>query len=357
MSAAASALAALEVAAERVRSEHSPDPRLGVFEVSAQPRGDRVALVGAVSDPEALRALHAELALLPLDLPLVDEVVRLPDLDDDQPDHALVGSPLLPMMSEPEICVQQVSQQVLGRRLLVLLRRGKWLQCRSEEGYLGWVHTGYVVQLSEVEARGWEVGAGGESCWSFGAELRDESTDARLVPIPWGAIVVREHDGRVRLPDGRRGAVRGDLMPLSERAGRFPADGEALVESALKWMGSPYIWGGVTPAGVDCSGLAQGTYRLHGWLLPRDADQQSRTGEAFEPGADFSACRPGDLLFFSETGVRVTHVTISMGGSRIVHASLGNGGVGINDLLGDLEYERELRQLFVGARRIFPAPL
>jgi cell wall-associated NlpC family hydrolase len=103
---------------------------------------------------------------------------------------------------------------------------------------------------------------------------------------------------------------------------------------------------------VDCSGLAQAVYRTHGILLPRDSDLQATAGEEVDPGRDFSALLPGDLLFFAEEAHRVTHVALSRGGSRIIHASLGNGGVRRNDLLGGTRYEDELRRLFVGARRI-----
>ncbi|HYW07318.1 MAG TPA: C40 family peptidase, partial [Longimicrobium sp.] len=117
-------------------------------------------------------------------------------------------------------------------------------------------------------------------------------------------------------------------------------------------MGVPYLWGGVTMGGVDCSGFVQALYRLHGKTLPRDSDQQSRAGAHVDPGDDFSQLQPGDLLFFSEDAGRVTHVTMSTGGSRIIHSSLGNGGVARNDIMGRRNYERELRRIFLFARRI-----
>ena len=116
----------------------------------------------------------------------------------------------------------------------------------------------------------------------------------------------------------------------------------------------PYLWGGVTMGGVDCSGFVQALYRLHGHVIPRDSDQQSRTGEEVDPGDGFAGLRPGDLLFFAEEPGRCSHVTMSTGGSRIIHSSLGNGGVQRNDLAGRRAYERELRTLFIGARRIIP---
>jgi len=92
--------------------------------------------------------------------------------------------------------------------------------------------------------------------------------------------------------------------------------------------------------------------RLHGVELPRDSDQQADIGAQVDPGPDFGRLRVGDLCFFAEDARRVTHVALSLGGSAIIHSSLGNGGVFRNDLAGSLPYERELRDLFVVARRV-----
>ena len=165
--------------------------------------------------------------------------------------------------------------------------------------------------------------------------------------------MIREPDGLVRLPDGRIGTPHGDIFPAALRPMSFPSRGEAMCETASRWLGAPYLWGGVTMGGVDCSGFVQAVHRLHGATLPRDSDQQSRSGAEVDPGEDFSRLRAGDLLFFAEdSGGRVTHVTMSTGGSQIIHSSLGNGGVARNDMMGRRNYERELRRIFVCARRM-----
>jgi gamma-D-glutamyl-L-lysine dipeptidyl-peptidase len=256
----------------------------------------------------------------------------------------------VPLLAGPLISETHVSQAVLGRRMTILRRQGRWLQCRSDDGYLGWVHRGYVREMSESDARGWEMGVGGEACLSLGADVYDEGGEV-VARLPWGARVVRRPDGSVHLPDGTGGHPTGTLLPLSERAQRFRPTGAQMADTAAQWLGAPYLWGGVTQAGVDCSGFVQAVFHLHGISLPRDSDQQARAGEPVEPDERYSNLRPGDLLFFAETPRRISHVTLSLGGSRIIHSSLGNGGVRRNDLLGPLPYERELRDIFVCARR------
>ena len=341
-----------EVLVDRIRAEFAPDPRLAVFEVEVEEReGGAIALVGATSEGEAADALHQRVAEMNAWRIVSDEVVRLPEAHPDEAVHALVTSAVAPMLAGPRIAETQVSQQVLGMRLLVLRRKGRWLQCRSADGYVGWVHAGYVGLVDEAAARGWEIGTAGETWISLGAELEDEEGET-LVRLPWGARVVREGDGVARLPDGRHGRPTGEMIPAAVRAMAFPREGAAICETAAGWLGVPYLWGGITQGGVDCSGFMQALFRMHGHALPRDADQQSRTGEAIDPGADFEKLLPGDLLFFAEEPGRVTHVTLATGGSRIIHSSLGNGGVARNDLNGRRNYEKELKRIFLSARRV-----
>jgi hypothetical protein len=333
-----------------VREAYAPDPRLAVFEVEAETDGDTLTLQGATSEPEAAEALHRGVAALGGWRVVRDEVVRLPEADGAESVHAVVTAAVAPLHAAPAINTTQVSQAVLGSHAIVLRRTGRWLQCRTGDGYIGWIHCGYVALLAETDAAAWNMGTEGEAWISLGAELRDGAGET-VARLPWGARVVREAEDVVRLPDGRRGRPTGEMVSAALRPLRFPLRGEAVVETAGRWMGSPYLWGGVTLAGVDCSGLVQALYRIHGLELPRDSDMQSRAGEELDPGG-FDAFLPGDLLFFAEEPGRCTHVVLAAGGSRIVHSSLGNGGVARNDLLGTLNYERELRRIFLCARRV-----
>lgn len=342
----------LEAAIAAVRLEFAPDPRETVFEVEVLEDGAALSVVGVTSEPAAAESLQRRIGRIEADRPVSLEVQRLPPPEMECA-HAICTSATAPMQAGPFVADPQVSQTVLGHRLLVLREHGRWLQCRSADGYLGWVHRGYLQRLSELEARSWEAGEDGELCTSLGARVVGEGGDV-LARLPWGARVVRLDDGRVRLPDGREAWVEGELVPETQRPGRFPLRGEALVETAARWHGAPYVWGGVTRAGVDCSGLAQVVYRTHGLQLPRDSDQQARVGRNVEPGPGFEALRPGDLLYFAEEEARISHVALSTGGSGIIHASIGNGGVGTNDLAGESGFERELRRLFVCARRLIP---
>ena len=337
---------------ERIRSTRVPDHRSGVFDIGVEQRDGAVALIGQTTDVAAAEDLLTEARALGATR-IIDEIVRLPDPALGTGIFGLVRAAIAPVYLDPSLPAPQISQLVLGMRLDLLARRGDWLRIRGEDGYLGWVHEGYV-QLGEHEwAKAWERGSNGEPVVSLGAEMIDEEGRA-LARLPWGARVVR-YAGAYELPDGARGTIgNGEVIDIDRLADRFPPRGDSIARTARRWHGTPYLWGGVTQSGADCSGFAQAVMWMHGIALPRDSDLQARIGEEIDAGRDFGELRAGDLLFFAEHTTRISHVAIALGAGQIIHSALGNGGVATNDLRGDLPLEKRLRKLFVCARRLLP---
>lgn len=337
---------------ERIRAEHVPDFRSGIFDIRLETRDDGLVLTGETTDVSAAERLLAEAGRAAPGR-IVDEIVRLPDPALGTGVHGVVRAAIVPVYLDPALPAAQISQLVLGMRFDLLARRGDWLRVRAEDGYLGWIHEGYVRLGERSWAEQWERGTHGEPTVSLGSELVDEDNNA-LTRLPWGARVVR-FGSNYELPDGRRGTIgNGEIVDIDRLADRFPARGDSIARTARRWHGTPYLWGGVTMSGADCSGYAQAVMWMHGIALPRDSDLQARIGEQVDPGADFNAVRPGDLLFFAEHSARVSHVAISLGGATIIHSALGNGGVAVNSLTGELDFEKRLRRLFTQVRRLLP---
>jgi hypothetical protein len=232
----------------------------------------------------------------------------------------------------------QVSQLLHGLIGLVMERRGLWLHIKGADGYPGWVHQGYVVTVPEPVPVLSETGWNDPRPLSLGCTVRDAQNATRKLPL--GALITA---GQER--------VGGLAMTREERRESFPPNADSITASAMTYFeGTSYEWGGVTPWGCDCSGLVSSSFHLHGVNVPRDAWMQAMTGTAVE---SMDHLQPADLLFFSDDPEgKITHVAISLGGTRVVHLALGRGGYAVDDLHGGDEYTDLLTQRFRFARRI-----
>ena len=326
------------------------DLRRVVLDLSVERHDDGYALLGETTAPAAVDDVLAR-AREVADGPVHDRVVRLPT--DDAPEAALVRSAIAPLYGRPDPDAPLLSQYVLGQRLEPLSVRDHWVRVRGEDGHVGWVHGGYLVRCDEAWGTAWERGEEGDPQVALDGELADEAghTIARL---PWGGRILRISVDRYRLPDGREGELaRGEVVDTDRLHDRFPARGESVARTARRWLGVPYLWGGVTRAGADCSGFVLSVFWLHGIAVPRDSDLQVTVGEPVQLGDAFEGLRIGDLLFFA-SDERVDHVGICLGGTAFIHSAMTNGGVAVNDLAGDQDFDRVLRETFVGARRLLP---
>lgn len=247
-----------------------------------------------------------------------------------------------PVLAQPSVRAEQLTQLILGESAAVVQRQGDWRRvCTHADDYDGWIHVGYLSEVEDEAAGAWRSGATG---WSEGAVVRVGEAE---IPMPLRARVVLEHD-LVLLPDGRRGRVtKGRVRPISQVLT------EAHVKAPERWalqyfLGSPYQWGGVTPWGVDCSGLVQTTFFARGLALPRDSAQQVGHGQAI-PIPDI---RPGDLLFFkSESGSAITHVAFAGEADTLVHSTLACGGMLVEPWLPGSR-AASLRERLVAVRRL-----
>ncbi|MEZ4413075.1 MAG: C40 family peptidase [Gemmatimonadales bacterium] len=251
--------------------------------------------------------------------------------------HAAVA----PVFREASLRTEQVTQLVMGETADLLETTGTWYRIRTAvDHYEGWVHRGYIRDVTAEEAVRWREEATG---WSTGAEI-ETTAGRRRVPVRARAVL--EH-GRIRLPDGTSGSLtQGHMLPADELrrlARTVPAEQWALET----FSGAPYQWGGLTECGVDCSGLVQTTFAARGVPLPRDSSAQALVGA--EVARD--AIAPGDLLFFSENGRSVTHVAFAAEDDTLVHSTVSCGGV-LRESWAPGHRAAHLRELFVTARRV-----
>lgn len=206
-----------------------------------------------------------------------------------------------PMRAQPSHRAEMVNELLLGETADALEIQQDFVLVRAHfDGYEGWVQGNQLWALA------------GPAPMATGYITRHSGTillNDNLIPVPFGTPIFDK-----------------DAMPFDGSFGNLylrnaAANAESIELGLQLWKvfdGAPYLWGGKTPWGTDCSGFVQQLYKLWGQTLPRDAWQQALLGET----VDFlEAAQPGDLAFFDNAEGRITHVGLLLGNRSIVHAS------------------------------------
>lgn len=223
------------------------------------------------------------------------------------------------------------TQTLMGAVVEVLDSERYWRKVSTPDPYVGWVNERGLAYMSEEEKDAYIEAPK----WICTAEIthifeEPDASSARICDFIMGDLVRKTGEYRpgwtlVKLPSGITGWVRSyEIADFYQWASTRVLSEESVVALAKTFLGTPYLWGGDTVKGFDCSGLVKMTYMMHGVLTMRDADQQMRTG--VEVPYDFAQMRPGDLLFFGTKATatapaKAGHVAIYIGDGKIIHAS------------------------------------
>jgi hypothetical protein len=242
--------------------------------------------------------------------------------------YGICNLSIVPVRNQPADASEMVTQILYGEYFKILEERGKWSRIRiAFDSYEGWIDN---IQYIKIE----------ESLYSnlsseprkYSADLIEFLTDdlGNLTSIPLGSLL-NSNNLLKNSFDGS--AISGTKEKVD------------LVKTALLYLNSPYMWGGKTPFGIDCSGLTQMVYMLNGYSLLRDAAQQATQGEAL---SFIEESEPGDLAFFDSSEGKITHVGIIMQDNYIIHV---NGKVRIDRIdhsgIFNIDSKRHTHQLRV----------
>jgi len=248
---------------------------------------------------------------------------------------------IVPVRAESSDKSEMVSQLLFGDHYSVLItsKDGKWFKIKIEfDEYEGWIDRKQHTEISEEYF---------EHLSGTDFKIATDTTATilykkRLLQIVIGSILPISSYELFEVNE--QFAYNGSSKNLGQRQGF-----DFLKQIIKLYMNAPYLWGGKTPFGIDCSGLTQQVYKLCGYKLKRDASQQYLQGQTI---SESTSAMPGDLAFFEDNKKAITHVGIVMEDGEIIHAS----GFVRKDIFDDTGiFNRELASYthqLAGLRRI-----
>ena len=268
--------------------------------------------------------------------------------------EAVVVAAVENMYSAPDDTKDVVSQATLGQTVAVLETRGGFARVRTPDAYEGWIPAAAIADHAPSAPRYATSGRVVEVTSLMANVYRepDVTTARPLVQAPLATRLEVAGDGpsvrwlAARLPGGAPGWVQaGDVRPVDPQVPRHRGTPDEIVATARRFLGVPYLWGGMTARGIDCSGFVSRVYHANGVVLPRDADMQFEDPTAAPVARE--ALEPGDLLFFGRDAQHISHVGLYVGGGRFLNATTYETPVVREDVLDDPHWSAILQ----GARR------
>lgn len=326
---------------QKVKAEYAPDKRTSVFTIDYEFKDASIVLSGETDKSSALKALQRGLQFRYKEIE--NNVRLLPDQKLGDKIYGLIAVSVSNHRTEPKHSAEMATQSLMGTVVKVLKKKGGWYLVQTPDDYLGWVDDEAVDECTAENIDTWLSAT--RYIITVPYTILRSLPDNKSLPVSdlvMGNILRFESmDGdyiKLSTPDGRTGFLGvGEAAEFSSWAENRMLTENTIVSTSEEFMGIPYLWGGTSPKGVDCSGFTKSVYFMNGLITPRDASQQVHEGELIDTKNGFSGLKPGDLLFFGEKGTdstreRVTHVGIYIGEDEFIHSS---GKVKINSLNKD----------------------
>ena len=314
-----------------IKSKYAPDSRVNVFTVKGIKSGKKLILKGETDNFIVKDELVKSFS--PKFREVIDSIQLLPESNLSST-HAVVNVSVANLRTTPSHPSELATQAIFGTPVLVLKKENDWYLIQTPDKYIAWVDAPAITLLSKSEFENWQNSSKIIATGTYGIIYSSDSINSLPVSdFIAGNIFQLKEDYfsndfiKIVLPDKRQGFVKKsefEILDIFIREHNIVSS-EKLINTAKQFIGIPYLWGGTSIKGLDCSGFTKTVFFLNGLIIPRDASQQVLAGDKVEIDEQYSKLKPGDLLFFgskrADKSDRITHVGMYLGNGSFIHES------------------------------------
>lgn len=343
-----------------IKKEFAPDKRVELFDIAVSEASNGLVLDGETTSKKAHEAFINKLENQ--QIAFEDHIRILPDAVVGEYSYAVGRNSVINIRSKPKHSAELGTQGLLGMNLRVLDKDGDFYRVQTPDQYISWVDKGGITRMTKSEFEAWNASKKVLFTKNFGYVYQEKNSNSTIVSdITLGGklryINEDENYYHVAYPDGRTGYLsKADAMLYDMWLNSVEASSDHIERTAKSMVGFPYLWGGTSSKGMDCSGFTKMVYLMNGFIIPRDASQQVNAGKIVDPNLVFEGLQKGDLLFFGKKGKdgkkpKVTHVGIWLGNDKgeFIHAS---GNVHLSSIEEDHpNYDEFNKNRYLGSRR------
>lgn len=344
----------------KVKENFAPDKRVAIFNIETEESGSKIIIKGETNLPSAKSELDK--MLKESKIKFEDKVELLPSKDLKGKTFGVINLSVANFRAKPDHPAELVTQAILGTPVKVY-KKGEdgYFLVQTPDGYISWLDDDGVQFMDEKEFNDWLSSEKIIYLSTYGFCFSEADDKSQTVSDLVAGNILKLLDEQkeffnVEFPDKRIGYIKKDEAKLfNEWYNSLKPTGETILQTAYRFMGIPYLWGGTSSKGMDCSGFTKTVYFLNGIILARDASQQVNTGELVNTENGWENLQAGDLLFFgrrasADRKERITHVAIYIGDGDFIHAA---GRVKINSFNPSKPYYSDYRKSgFIRAKRI-----
>ena len=311
-----------------ISSQYIPDTREDLYKIRFQKEGSSLLVLGETTNSIARQALIKGLAEAKFSI--IDSIRLLPEKALGNNVWGLVNISVCNIRTAPGHDAEMATQAILGTPVRLLKKQNHWTLIQTPDRYIGWVDDDALFQTDSIGMASWRK-SNRQIVLSVTGTGFDPSTKEAVTDLVAGSILKLVETIKattvLEMPDGRRLAIPvGDAMDFDQWK-MNPATSPAVLSSYAKTlMGRPYLWGGTSTKGIDCSGFVKTVYFMNGIILARDASLQFRHGAVTEPQSGYTKLKEGDLIFFGRKAegdrpAKATHVGFYLGNGSYIHSS------------------------------------